>query len=651
MEASTSRPINRFLLDHRILIRDNPAISPDLTLDCPRLIREIAAETDLLACLPNGRAAAAAARRLVLYPASEFPLGRGRAFVVESPETGDAALLVHGEPELGFADPRPLGKVHVVGLTWENLVLLKNRLLEEDPGSTIFPKADGTLAKASLGIGARFTTLHWPAVAWAMKHLGLSLTANQNSIPRELVFDVDAMLGGKLADVPFPFVGGSVPEGHQGQSVQGMSHAAIVTYLKLGFHRHRIPWGFNADHQPIGGRFDAIETQLVEGSLFASYITYDLSPELSLSHRSDYPPAGTSNPPELSSSRPISNGLAPTVDPKVHRAVVERLTGLGLSVGEEELESLLTYLWPAMHKMVRRDALYTRIRAERFTSPEGRAFFKELSIDELPGQTTPETLAVCLAIGEAMGVTFNYVAPNIGFQKNFPYADNAELARKVSRLFEVSSKFGVSFGFHSGSGKSAENYRVCGEVTRRCLEIKTSGRYTYEMGAALARSPDPGDQQLWRDWYAFTRQLATEGAFSDQETRRKFAREFITRSLETAGQSADGVFASPDQLAQALASLSPSPDHMFWFEYNFLFVLAAGGSTSRLGDHTPDGYRQRARFYGISDQGKLLFVQNVARYIAYLAETTGICPPDRVEAARESLEGYRSYPEFIADIA
>ena len=61
-----------------------------------------------------------------------------------------------------------------------------------------------------------------------------------------------------------------------------MTHAAVVTYLKCGFHRRRIPWGFNADHQPIGGRFDAIEEELVQGCAFASYITFDLSPELAV---------------------------------------------------------------------------------------------------------------------------------------------------------------------------------------------------------------------------------------------------------------------------------------------------------------------------------------------------------------------------------
>ncbi len=139
--------------------------------------------------------------------------------------------------------------------------------------------------------------------------MSLPVTANQNSIPRELVYDVEAMLEDRLAKVPFPFIGASVPEGHQGQSVQGMSHASIITLLKHGFHRHKIPWGFNADHQPIGGRFDAIEQQLVEGSLFASYITYDMSPELSL-HK------------PLENPRELEAAFQETVDPEVFDAVV-----------------------------------------------------------------------------------------------------------------------------------------------------------------------------------------------------------------------------------------------------------------------------------------------------------------------------------------
>ena len=67
----------------------------------------------------------------------------------------------------------------------------------DDAESTIFPTAGANLGCTTLGIGARFTNLHWPAVDWAMSKLNIGLTANQNSIPRELVYDVDAMLAAR----------------------------------------------------------------------------------------------------------------------------------------------------------------------------------------------------------------------------------------------------------------------------------------------------------------------------------------------------------------------------------------------------------------------------------------------------------------------
>ena len=86
----------------------------------------------------------------------------------------------------------------------------------------------------------------------------------------------------------------------------------------------------------------------------------------------------------------------------------------------------------------------------------------------------------------------------------------------------------------SGSGKSAENYRVMGEVTGGRLEIKTSGRYTYEMGLAVFNSQDTADQALWRDWYRFTLELALLGAFSADGTEQKMARTFIATPLAAA---------------------------------------------------------------------------------------------------------------------
>ncbi|RME68816.1 MAG: hypothetical protein D6781_10020, partial [Verrucomicrobia bacterium] len=485
--------INRFLVENDLRIATNPCVSPDFCLDWPGLRSKLEAGAALIA-----------------WPKSRFAVGGGEWMLLEDPETGDCAWkLETRDPAAArtlLADGVELpGGVVAFPATFANLLSLKNLVQASDAGSTIFPTADPRLGESTLGIGARFTTLHWPGVEWAMSALGIGMTANQNSIPRELVYDVNAMLEGRLDTVPFPFIGTDVPEGHQGQSVEGMSHGAVLSKLKTGFHQRRIPWSFNADHQPIGGKFDEREDRLVEGCVLASYITFDLSPELAQTPAVDDPAAW----------------VAENVPEDIVAAVRARLDDLALSIPEEELSRLLAHVWPAMKKMKARDEKYAAARARLFTTEVGRAYLRELSIDELPGLTTPETTAVMLALCEALGMKIHFVAPAFGFQKNMPYPDNGALRQLIGRQWEVCRRFDVSIGFHSGSGKSAENYRVMGEVTGGRLEIKTSGRYTYEMGRALAESANAADQALWRDWYRFTVDLAVAGCFSDDETERR----------------------------------------------------------------------------------------------------------------------------------
>ncbi|MCK6490570.1 MAG: hypothetical protein L6R48_20130 [Planctomycetes bacterium] len=615
------RAINRWLLDHDLRLDANPAVSPDWCLD----------EAGMLAALQAGSARMLTPSRLTL-------LG-GTLELAEGPR-GDRAWVAGGGATAAFPGGSDLpGGRRAWACTWERLLALKDLLLAEDPASTVFPSAAGGLDRRSLGVGARFTTLHWPAVEWAMAQLGLSMVANQNSIPRELVWDVDAMRDGRLDRVPFPFIGCDVPEGHQGQSVEGMSHGAVLSKLATGFHRRRIPWGFNADHQPVGGRFDAREVRLATGCLLASSITYDLSPEL----------AATPAPRDAADAR----ARAAEVPAPVVAHLRRRLDALGLCPPAAELDDLLARVWPAMVKFQRRDRAYAAVRERTFRVAAGRAYVRELSIDELPGLTSPATLAAMLALSEALEVRVHYVAPAFGFQKNHPFADQAELERRVQAAWRVCKAFDVSIGFHSGSGKSADNYRLVGAITGGRLEIKTSGRYTYEMGRALAASADPGDQALWRDWHAFTRHLAVAGAFATVPAQRDCARQFIADALRRAGRDPEAANASPEACAAALAALSPDPEHMFWFEYNFLFVLAAGGSAepAALGDHSPAGYRQRARFYQVSPQARLGYLRNVADYLLFLAETTGLAPAAACAAARTRLAGYASAEALLADIA
>ena len=618
-----STRLNAFLLANDIRIATNPCVSPDFCLDWPAL-----------------RAKALAKAPLTIWDRSRFETRHGTWTLLEDATTGDCAWQLRAHASLAASTlPAVLadgvaGPTHYAFFpaTWANLLALKNLIQEHDAGSTVFPSAAGNLGRGTLGVGARFTTLHWPAVEWAMAALGLGLTANQNSIPRELVYDVDAMLDGKLDTVPFPFIGANVPEGHQGQSVEGMSHGCVLSKLKTGFHHRKIAWSFNADHQPIGGKFDIREDALVRGCVLASYITFDLSPELA---------AGT-------------RAKLAEIDAALVQKVRARVAAAGLTLDETAFTALIEQVWPAMAKMKRRDEKYAAARAAAFTTEAGRAYLRELSIDELPGLTTPETTAVMLALCEALGMKIHFVAPAFGFQKNMPYPDNAALRALIEKQWNVCRAFDSSIGFHSGSGKSAENYQVMGAVTGARLEIKTSGRYTYEMGRALFASRNAADQTLWRDWYRFTVELALAGAFSADTTERKMARSFIVDALVKSAAPADEavVFATPAAARAAIEALPPSPEHMFWFEYNFLHVLAADGRAekSALGDHTAAGYRQRARFYAISEEGRLGFAKNVAAYLLFLAENTGLAPAARVAEARARLESTATLDAFHAAI-
>lgn len=625
--------INTFLVRNNLRIAQNPCVSPDFCLDWAALSAKLVSGASLQE-----------------WNKSRFETAAGAWTLLEDVDTGDCAWrLESNQPGHGLSQLNAglalSGRLVFFPATWENLLKLKNLVQEHDPESTIFPTAGAQLGRSTLGVGARFTTLHWPAVEWAMSALEIGVTANQNSIPRELVYDVDAMLEGRLDTVPFPFIGTSVPEGHQGQSVEGMSHGCVLSKLKTGFHRRRIAWSFNADHQPIGGKFDVREDALVKGCLLASYITFDLSPELALKQ----PAALADIPAEV---------VAKT------RA---RVTAAGLQLDDAAFGQLLATVWTPMQKMKQRDEKYAAARAAAFTTDVGRKYLRELSIDELPGLTAPETTAIMLALCEVLGMPVNFVAPAFGFQKNTPYPDNAALRTLIARQWDVCQRFGVSIGFHSGSGKSAGNYQVMGEVTGSALEIKTSGRYTYEMGVALAQSSDPGDAALWRDWYQFTIDMAVAGAFSADPTEQKMARVFIETSLadgagtpSSRNERGEGtrpapgqVFASPENCRAALTALPPSPEHMFFFEYNFLYVLAADGRAekSALGDHSPAGYRQRARFYAVSAEARLRFSKRIAAYLIFLAENTGLVPPERCAAAGKLLAGYTAFDAMLNDIS
>ena len=142
--------INDWLLSHNIRIADNPCISPDFCLDWASLKAKLEAG-----------APAKAWPDLTIYEASRFALAAGQVVLMEDPQSGDCAWFVTGGNVDLLNDGVHLGgQRHAFPASWDNLLKLKNLIQEYDPNSTIFPTATGTLENYSIGVGARFTTLH-----------------------------------------------------------------------------------------------------------------------------------------------------------------------------------------------------------------------------------------------------------------------------------------------------------------------------------------------------------------------------------------------------------------------------------------------------------------------------------------------------------
>jgi hypothetical protein len=155
--------INRFLLEHNLRIATNPCVSPDFCLDWQALSDHLRA-----------------GKLLKVYAKSRFETKPGAWTLLEGPN-GDCAWRLQGRTDLLHDGIDLPDGTQVFPATFANLLLLKNLVLEHNPRSTIFASATDRLGESTLGIGARFTTLHWPAVDWAMSALSLGVTANQNS--------------------------------------------------------------------------------------------------------------------------------------------------------------------------------------------------------------------------------------------------------------------------------------------------------------------------------------------------------------------------------------------------------------------------------------------------------------------------------------
>ena len=115
-----------------------------------------------------------------------------------------------------------------------------------------------------------------------------------------------------------------------------------------------------------------------------------------------------------SCSRPnqpdVDAAFAEHIPSEIADRVRSRVADVGIELDEAAFRSLVVSVWPSMQKMLVRDRKYAAARAAAFTTEIGQAYYRELSIDELPGLTTPETLATMLALTEALDMPVQFVA-------------------------------------------------------------------------------------------------------------------------------------------------------------------------------------------------------------------------------------------------
>jgi len=144
---------------------------------------------------------------------------------------------------------------------------------------------------------------------------------------------------------------------------------------------------------------------LVRGCLLASYITFDLSPELALNQ-----PAKVSDVPAAIVNKRAH--ASPRRESRLDDAAFGALARDGLAfVAEDERRD---------EKYARRaPRLFRRVVASISASFHRRA----------AGLTTPETTAVMLRAVRGARHAGQLVAPAFGFQKNMRNPDNAALAR------------------------------------------------------------------------------------------------------------------------------------------------------------------------------------------------------------------------------
>lgn len=160
-------------------------------------------------------------------------------------------------------------------------------------------------------------------------------------------------------------------------------------------------------------------------------------------------------------------------------------------------------------------------------------FGVEVAFDETPSVTDPLELFFVLDRLRRMGITVDFIAPNVGFHKREDYLGDLEsLYSRVKTYTLVSGIFGTLLSFHSGSGSSPYSMKGRGvhDTIRRATDgmfkYKVSGVYFELLMVLMSRHPSPRARRLYDEIYSavtefLEEQVRERGELYDQVLERR----------------------------------------------------------------------------------------------------------------------------------
>lgn len=391
------------------------------------------------------------------------------------------------------------------------------------------PKAAGSASR--MGIGNRQTVTVWPGIFVAMREVGGPSEIVQNSAYRELA-PMDFIMSPPSQEAAYLPGHGSLNIGHTGSSIQGLWLYGVVSAIEHGFTE---PYGADLDHIPVKSSDAAgIENakRLINLGRNYTFFTLDTSYLFNLD----------------------AEDMGERYGAAIDAAVV----------------------------------MFNHIKSLKVNEP----FDFEFSLDEGPAINTPEEQEYVLRELTKRGVSVQFIAPNVGFEKRVDYRlpdGLPALEARVKALSEIAAKYGALLDFHSGSDKSSQTYQTISRACGGNLKLKVSGKLQLILSEVLA-DLDPEFFNFWWDWTLRTTQAEAKGG---SEVAAKYAKLVEER------RAAEG------------ANFKRSPKDLFFTDFSFSMV----GAKDEIGR-----FLYRERFYSLKPEVQAEYTRRVKEYVIKLAE-------------------------------